>query len=223
MMFKFFWDAPVFVTVLIVVNTDSFVYCVSRVRFLSALVLITQQLSQRRSTSMQSLIWMTEILGGPMSSPAKSRGTISTPKCHDLNRVFMWIKNKGFVSLPLCVLLRFKATLWLSEVHPLSLAEQVTPIIDLMAISNAHFAKLRDFITLRLPPGFPVKIGEKKCHIEFIDHFISLKSSYNQNRMLFTFLKGQSTQISSHNMLTLIIDSFLYSVKHKIWYFEECW
>lgn len=36
----------------------------------------------------------------------------------------------------------------------------MTPIIDLMAISNAHFAKLRDFITLRLPPGFPVKIGE---------------------------------------------------------------
>lgn len=41
------------------------------------------------------------------------------------------------------------------------MGDQVTPIIDLMAISNAHFAKLRDFITLRLPPGFPVKIGEK--------------------------------------------------------------
>lgn len=38
----------------------------------------------------------------------------------------------------------------------------MTPIIDLMAISNAHFAKLRDFITLKLPPGFPVKIGERE-------------------------------------------------------------
>lgn len=55
---------------------------------------------------------------------------------------------------------RFKAKLWLCESHPLSLAEQVVPIIDLMAISNALFAKLRDFITLRLPPGFPIKIGE---------------------------------------------------------------
>lgn len=52
--------------------------------------------------------------------------------------------------------------MWLCESHPLSLAEQVVPIIDLMAISNALFAKLRDFITLRLPPGFPVKIGERR-------------------------------------------------------------
>uniref|UniRef100_A0A4W5Q889 Ankyrin repeat domain 13B n=1 Tax=Hucho hucho TaxID=62062 RepID=A0A4W5Q889_9TELE len=60
---------------------------------------------------------------------------------------------------------RFKAKLWLCESHPLSLTEQVAPIIDLMAISNALFAKLRDFITLRLPPGFPVKIEIPIYHI----------------------------------------------------------
>ncbi|XP_071389378.1 ankyrin repeat domain-containing protein 13B isoform X2 [Centroberyx affinis] len=60
---------------------------------------------------------------------------------------------------------RFKAKLWLCESHPLSLADQVAPIIDLMAISNALFAKLRDFITLRLPPGFPIKIEIPIYHI----------------------------------------------------------
>ncbi|XP_022108825.1 ankyrin repeat domain-containing protein 13D-like isoform X2 [Acanthaster planci] len=60
---------------------------------------------------------------------------------------------------------KFRATLWLSEHHPLSLQEQVLPIIDLMAISNAHFAKLRDFITLQLPTGFPVKIEIPLFHI----------------------------------------------------------
>lgn len=54
---------------------------------------------------------------------------------------------------------KFKATLSLCEEYPLSLQEQVIPIIDLMAASNAHFKKLKDFITLQLPSGFPVKIG----------------------------------------------------------------
>ena len=58
---------------------------------------------------------------------------------------------------------KFKANLWLSEQFPLSLQEQVLPIIDLMAISSSHFQKLRDFITMQLPSGFPVKIGSYCC------------------------------------------------------------
>lgn len=54
---------------------------------------------------------------------------------------------------------KFKANLWLCESYPLTLQDQVIPIIDLMAANNAHFRKLRDFITLQLPAGFPVKIG----------------------------------------------------------------
>ncbi|XP_054155484.1 ankyrin repeat domain-containing protein 13D-like [Oppia nitens] len=60
---------------------------------------------------------------------------------------------------------RFKANLWLCEDYPLSLPEQVLPIVDLMAISSSHFAKLRDFITLQLPAGFPVKIEIPLFHV----------------------------------------------------------
>ncbi|XP_021268778.1 ankyrin repeat domain-containing protein 13A isoform X2 [Numida meleagris] len=60
---------------------------------------------------------------------------------------------------------KFKAALWMSEEFPLSLVEQVTPIIDLMARTSAHFARLRDFITLEFPPGFPVKIEIPLFHV----------------------------------------------------------
>ncbi|XP_076232023.1 ankyrin repeat domain-containing protein 13D isoform X2 [Calliopsis andreniformis] len=60
---------------------------------------------------------------------------------------------------------KFKATLWLSEEYPLSLQEQIMPIIDLMAISSSHFAKLKDFIQMQLPAGFPVKIEIPLLHM----------------------------------------------------------
>ncbi|XP_063769296.1 ankyrin repeat domain-containing protein 13A isoform X2 [Pseudophryne corroboree] len=60
---------------------------------------------------------------------------------------------------------KFRGTLWMCEDFPLSLVEQVTPIIDLMARTSSHFAHLRDFITLQFPPGFPVKIEIPLFHV----------------------------------------------------------
>ncbi|XP_037536974.1 ankyrin repeat domain-containing protein 13A [Nematolebias whitei] len=60
---------------------------------------------------------------------------------------------------------KFKGTLWMSEEHPLSLVEQVTPIIDIMARTSSHFARLRDFVALKFPPGFPVKIEIPLFHV----------------------------------------------------------
>ena len=60
---------------------------------------------------------------------------------------------------------KFKAQLWLCEDYPLSLQEQVMPIVDLLAISNTHFQKLKDFIHMQLPSGFPVKIGKSTFYV----------------------------------------------------------
>jgi len=60
---------------------------------------------------------------------------------------------------------KFKAQLWLCEEYPLSLQEQIMPIVDLLAISNTHFQKLKDFIHMQLPSGFPVKIEIPLFHV----------------------------------------------------------
>jgi len=60
---------------------------------------------------------------------------------------------------------KFKAQLCLCEDYPLSLQEQVMPIVDLLAISNTHFQKLKHFIHMQLPSGFPVKIEIPLFHV----------------------------------------------------------
>ena len=86
----------------------------------------------------------------------------------------------------------FHAQISLCDNYPLSLQEQILPIIDLMAIrqekkkyiyiyfflllffSNSHFKRLRDFVTLQIPSGFPVKI--RRLTIEMISMFCLFSS-----------------------------------------------
>lgn len=61
---------------------------------------------------------------------------------------------------------RFKANLWLSEAFPIKLQEQVLPILDLMStMASPHVSKLKDFITMQLPSGFPVKVEIPLFHV----------------------------------------------------------
>lgn len=61
---------------------------------------------------------------------------------------------------------RFKANIWLSEQFPIKLQEQVLPILDLMStMASPHVSKLKDFVTMQLPSGFPVKIEIPLFHV----------------------------------------------------------
>uniref|UniRef100_A0A3P8V349 Ankyrin repeat domain 13B n=1 Tax=Cynoglossus semilaevis TaxID=244447 RepID=A0A3P8V349_CYNSE len=124
-------------------------------------------------TPLQNFLGIAEQHMGPnngalvtqMSSPAVTNPTLLTAEEYFNPSLSPTRRDIGHPCQLTTKTQRFKAKLWLCESHPLSLAEQVLPIIDLMAISNALFAKLRDFITLRLPPGFPVKIEIPLYHI----------------------------------------------------------
>ncbi|CAH8453770.1 unnamed protein product [Dicrocoelium dendriticum] len=59
----------------------------------------------------------------------------------------------------------FKARLWLCRNFPLSLKDQVIPIVDLMSEYNPYFHKLKEFLTKQLPTGFPLKIEIPLYHV----------------------------------------------------------
>ncbi|PAA67588.1 hypothetical protein BOX15_Mlig009055g1, partial [Macrostomum lignano] len=52
----------------------------------------------------------------------------------------------------------FTAKLWMCDSFPLNLQDQVLPVLDLMANKSAHFSQLREFVTLQLPAGFPLRV-----------------------------------------------------------------
>ncbi|VDM32842.1 unnamed protein product [Hydatigera taeniaeformis] len=59
----------------------------------------------------------------------------------------------------------YKAHLWLCEDYPLSLKDQVLPIVELMAEYNPFFHKLEEFLTKKLPHGFPMRVEIPLYHI----------------------------------------------------------
>ncbi|KAL3089501.1 hypothetical protein niasHS_006885 [Heterodera schachtii] len=59
----------------------------------------------------------------------------------------------------------FNASLWLSETFPLKLHEQIFPVIDLLAVRNTKFSRLKSFIQLQLPSGFPIRIKIPIFHL----------------------------------------------------------
>ena len=71
----------------------------------------------------------------------------------------------------------FQATLWLCEDYPLAIQEQIMPVVDLMAIFSPIFAKLKSFIQMQLPAGFPVKIGKNDVSFqcEEVSNFLCSK------------------------------------------------
>ena len=52
---------------------------------------------------------------------------------------------------------RLSASIWMSHEFPLSI-QQLLPLFEILSPSNEHFDKLREFISLKLPPGFPVQV-----------------------------------------------------------------
>jgi len=59
----------------------------------------------------------------------------------------------------------FNASLWLSDSFPLKLRDQISPILDLLAVRDTKFSRLKSFVELQLPSGFPIKIKIPLFHM----------------------------------------------------------
>ena len=60
---------------------------------------------------------------------------------------------------------KFKGTVWLADEFPLSVEEHVLPVIELLSLNLPHFSKLKDFLAMKIPPGFPVKLELPLYHV----------------------------------------------------------
>jgi len=101
---------------------------------------------------------------------------------------------------------KFKACLWLCEDYPLSLQEQVMPIVDLLAISNTHFQKLKHFIHMQLPSGFPVKIEIPLFHV------INAQITFSNIQALDTAVQGVTSFREESGRSSAAIDDSVFEV-----------
>jgi len=101
---------------------------------------------------------------------------------------------------------KFKAHLWLCENYPLSLQEQVMPIVDLLAISNTHFQKLKHFIQMQLPSGFPVKIEIPLFHV------INARITFSNIQALDTSVEGVTSFKEDCGRSSAAIDDSVFEV-----------
>eukprot|EP00092_Neocalanus_flemingeri_P060146 GFUD01072052.1.p1 GENE.GFUD01072052.1~~GFUD01072052.1.p1 ORF type:complete len:597 (-),score=183.28 GFUD01072052.1:517-2307(-) len=101
---------------------------------------------------------------------------------------------------------KFRAHLWLCEDYPLSLQEQVMPIVDLLAISNTHFQKLKHFIHMQLPSGFPVKIEIPLFHV------INARITFSNIQALDTPVPGVTSFKEDDGRSSAAIDDSVFEV-----------
>jgi len=99
----------------------------------------TQNGEVKRKESLQpppkrDVTWSEYIQSPPGQHPVLGR----TPKCKESSRAF-------------------KATVAMSEDFPLTV-DMLLNVLEVIAPQFKHFQKLRDFIEMKLPPGFPVKV-----------------------------------------------------------------
>ncbi|KAH8853568.1 Ankyrin repeat domain-containing protein isoform 1 [Schistosoma japonicum] len=87
----------------------------------------------------------------------------------------------------------FKARLWICHDYPLSLKDQIIPIIDLMSEYNPYFHKLKEFLTKQLPSGFPLKVEIPLYHV--LNACVSFGNLHGQDNSVF----GVSTIPASNN------------------------
>lgn len=52
---------------------------------------------------------------------------------------------------------KFQVSVWVADNFPLTI-QQLVPFFEIMTLGNKNFEKLQEFISLDLPPGFPVRI-----------------------------------------------------------------